>query len=163
MALEDDEHRLFMEVVPGSNLVNFRLDVDAALSKGDPTNGYGVVIRGALGPDGNLDTYYRFELYGDGTYAIFKESLDANGNTVSNKVHDYTTSPAILKNGQVNHISIIAKGSSMTFMVNGQVLSTYVDNNYRSGAVALFVSNLPSPVPAGAQATFSHLAIFPAT
>jgi hypothetical protein len=162
MVLEDDEHRLFMEVVPGNSLVDFRLDVDASLSKGDPTNGYGVFIRGAMGPDGNLDTYYRFELYGDGTYAIFKGSLDTNGNTLSNKVHDYTASSAILKGSQVNHISIIAKGSSMTFMVNGQALYTYVDNNYKSGSVALFVSNLPT-LPAGAQATFSHLAIFPAT
>ncbi len=160
MVLEDDEHRLFMEVVPGNSLVDFRLDVDASLSKGDPTNGYGVFIRGGLGPDGNLDTYYRFELYGDGTYAIFKGS-DTNGNTLSNKVHDYTASSAILKGSQVNHISIIAKGSSMTFMVNGQALYTYIDNNYKSGSVALFVSNLPT-LPAGAQATFSHLAIFPA-
>lgn len=162
MALEDDEHRLFMEVVPGNNLVDFRLDVDASLSKGDPSNGYGVFIRGALGSDGNLNTYYRFELYGDGTYAIFKGSLDASGNPLSNKVHDYTANPAILKGGQINHITIIAKGSSMTFMLNQQALYTYVDNNYKSGAVALFVSNLPT-LAAGAQATFSHLAIFPAT
>ena len=161
MVLEDDEHRLFMEVVPGNSLVDFRLDVDASLSKGDP-NGYGVFIRGGLGPDGNLNTYYRFELYGDGTYAIFKGSPDANGKTLSNQVHDYTTSSAILKGGQVNHISIIAKGSTMKFMVNQQTLYTYVDNNYKSGSVALFVSNLPT-LPAGAQATFSHLAIFPAT
>jgi hypothetical protein len=50
----------------------------------------------------------------------------------------------------------------MKFMVNQQTLYTYVDNNYKSGAVALFVSNLPT-LAAGAQATFSHLAIFPAT
>jgi len=162
MVLEDDEHRLFMEVVPGNSLVDFRLDVDASLSKGDPTNGYGVFIRGALGPDGNLGTYYRFELYGDGTYAIFKGSPDASGKTLSNQVHGYTASSAILKGSQVNHITIIARGSSMTFMVNGQALYTYVDNNYKSGSVALFVSNLLT-LPAGAQATFSQLAIFPAT
>jgi len=162
MVLEDDEHRLFMEVVPGNSLVDFRLDVDASLSKGDPTNGYGVFIRGALGPDGNLGTYYRFELYGDGTYAIFKGSPDASGKTLSNQVHGYTASSAILKGSQVNHITIIARGSSMTFMANGQALYTYVDNNYKSGSVALFVSNLLT-LPAGAQATFSHLAIFPAT
>jgi hypothetical protein len=163
MVLEDDEHKLFMEVVPGNNLVDFRLDVDASLSKGDPSNGYGVFIRGGLGPDGNLNTDYRFELYGDGTYAIFKGSLDpTSGNALNNIVHNYTASSAILKGGQVNHITIIAKGSTMTFMVNQQTLYTYVDNNYKSGAVALFVSNLPT-LAAGAQATFSHLAIFPAT
>src|SRR6266481_2814374 len=99
MVLEDDEQKLFMEAVPGNNLVDFRLDVDASLSKGDSSNGYGVFIRGALGSDGNLNTYYRFELYGDGTYAVFKGSLDASGNRLSSKVHDYTANPAILKGG----------------------------------------------------------------
>jgi hypothetical protein len=162
MVLEDDDNKLFMEVVPGRSLAGFRLDVDARLSKGDPSNGFGVFIRGALDAAGNLNTYYRFELYGDGTYAIFKGSLDATGNTQSTKVRNYTANPAILKKGQVNHITIIAKGSSMMFMVNGQALYTYVDSAYKSGSVALFVSNLQT-LPAGAQATFSHLAIFPAS
>ena len=159
MALEDDENKLFMEVLPAGNFANFRLDVDARLSKGAPSNGYGVFIRGAVGPDGNLNTYYRFELYSDGTYAIYKGSLDATGQTQSAKIHDDTPNSAILKDGQVNHITIIAKGSGMTFIVNGQALDTFSDNSYKDGSVALFVSNLPS-LPAGAQASFTNLAIF---
>ena len=49
----------------------------------------------------------------------------------------------------------------MTFMVNGQMLNKVTDNNYKSGSVALFVSNLPGSPP-DAQATFAHLAIYPA-
>lgn len=160
MVLEDDENKLFMEVVPGSTFADFRLDVDAKLSKGDPNNGYGVFVRGALNQDGNLDTYYRFELYGDGTYAVFKGFLDASGNLQSTRVAGYATDPAILKEGQVNHITILATGSSMTFVVNGKSLVTYSDSSYKSGSVALFVSNLPKLNP-GAQATFSSLAIYP--
>src|SRR5258708_12150066 len=162
MVLQDDDKRLLMEVVPGRGLAVFGVVVGARIREGEPSNGYGVFIRGALDAAGNLSTYYRFELYGDGTYAIFKGSLDATGNTQSTKVRNYTANPAILKKGQVNHITIIAKGSSMMFMVNGQALYTYVDSAYKSGSVALFVSNLQS-LPAGAQATFSHLAIFPAS
>ncbi len=160
MILEDDDNKLLWEILPGKNFTDFRLDVDATLSRGDPNNGYGVYIRGASGQDSDLGTYYRFELYGDGTYAIFKGSLDPTGHTQSNMVQSYTQHNAIVKAGNVNHITIVAKGPTMTLMVNGQTVYTYTDDNYKSGSVALFVSNLPKLTP-GAQATFAHLAIFP--
>lgn len=68
--------------------------------------------------------------------------------------------PAIAKVGQVNHITIVAKGPAMSLIVNGQTVYTYTDGNYKSGSIALFVSNLPK-LPPKAQATFTHLAIFP--
>src|SRR6266571_5019096 len=159
LVLEDDQNKLLWEVVPGQSFTDFRLDVNAKLTRGDPNNGYGVLIR-ASNQGTDLGTYYRFELYGDGTYAIFKGYLDPSGNTQSTKVQGYTTHAAIAKVGQINHITILAKGSAMTMMVNGQKVSTYTDATYKSGLVALFVSNLPK-IPPGAQATFSHLAIFP--
>ena len=162
MALEDDDNKLLWEILPGNSFSDFRLDVNAALSKGDPNNGYGVFIRGASSQASDIGTYYRFEFYGDGSYAIFKGLLDTNGNSQSSKVQGYTANDAIAKVGKVNHITIIAKGASMTLMVNGQTLYTYADDNYKSGSVALFVSNLPS-LPPSAQATFTNLAIFPVT
>jgi hypothetical protein len=161
MILEDDDNKLLWEILPGKNLTDFRLDVDATLSKGDPNNGYGVYIRGASSQDSDLGTYYRFELYGDSTYAIFKGSLDTAGHTQSNMVQSYTQHNAIAKAGNVNHITIVAKGPMMTLIVNGQSVYTFSDDNYRGGSVALFVSNLPKLTP-GAQATFARLAIFPA-
>src|SRR6185312_10857196 len=100
------------------------LVVDAVLSKGDQNNGYGLFIRGASNQNSQLATYYRFSLYGDGTYAIFKGFIGADGNSTSTMLVDYTNSPAIQKSGGLNHIMITAKGSSMTLMVNGQVLKT---------------------------------------
>ncbi len=161
MILEDDDNKLLWEILPGKKLTDFRLDVDATLSRGDPNNGYGVYIRGASSQDSDLGTYYRFELYGDGTYAIFKGSLDTTGHTQSNMVQSYTQHNSIAKAGNVNHITIVAKGPTMTLMVNGQTVYTYTDDNYKSGSIALFVSNLPKLTP-GAQATFAQLAIFPA-
>jgi hypothetical protein len=160
LVLEDDQNKLLWEIVPGKIFTDFRLDVDATLTKGDPNNGYGVLIR-ASNQGTDLGTYYRFELYGDGTYAIFKGYLDATGTTQSTNVHGYMVHPAIAKVGQVNHITIVAKGPAMTLLVNGQAVYTYTDDNYKGGSVALFVSNLPKLTP-GAQATFTHLAIFPA-
>ena len=159
LVLEDDQNKLLWEVVPGQSFTDFRLDVNATLTKGDPNNGYGVLMR-ASNQGTDLGTYYRFELYGDGTYAIFKGYLDASGTTQSIKVQGYVVDPAIARVGQVNHITIVAKGSAMSLMVNEQAVYTYTDDNYKGGSIALFVSNLPKLTP-GAQATFTHLAIFP--
>jgi hypothetical protein len=159
LVLEDDQNKLLWEVLPGKSFADFRLNVNATLTKGDTTNGYGVLIR-ASNQGNDLGTYYRFELYGDGTYAVFKGSLNASGNTQSTQVQGYTSHAAIAKAGQVNHLSIIASGPTMKMLVNGQVVATYTDDTYKSGSVALFVSNLPGLRP-GAQATFSNLAVFP--
>ncbi len=162
MILEDDDNKLLYELLPGSKTFsNFQLAVDSELSKGDQNNGYGIYIRGASNQNSDLATYYRFELYGDGTYAIFKGTVDANGNSNSSKLVDYTLNSAIQKVGGVNHITVIAKGPSMSFMVNGQKLTTVVDNSYTGGSIALFVSNLPAPTPPGAQAIFNHLVVYP--
>jgi hypothetical protein len=160
LVLEDDQNKLFWEIVPGKIFTDFRLDVDATLTKGDSNNGYGVLVRTSSQGNG-LGTYYRFELYGDGTYAIFKGYLDSTGTTQSMKVQGYVANPAIAKVGRVNHMTIVAKGHSMSLIVNGQAVYTYIDDNYKGGSIALFVSNLPA-LPPGAQATFTHLAIFPA-
>ena len=159
LVLEDDQNKLLWEIVPNQNFSNFRLDVNATLTRGDVSNGYGVFIR-ASNQDGDLATYYRFELYGDGTYAIFKGSLDTSGTERSDLVQGYVANSAIAKVGQVNHITIVANGSVMTLIVNGQTVYTYTDDNYKGGSIALFVSNLPKLTP-GAQATFKNLAIYP--
>ena len=161
LVLEDDNNKLLWELVPGGrSFRDFFLTTDVVLSKGTADNGYGIYIRSASNINVDIATYYRFELYGDGTFAIYKGTVDANGTSKSNFLVNYTTSSAILKQGQVNHIAIGAKGSSMTFIVNGQTLKTISDNSYASGSVAMFVSNLPNTTP-GAQATFSNFVIYP--
>lgn len=161
LALEDDSNRLLWELIPGNRTFrDFQLSVDAALSKGDQINGYGIYIRGSLDQDGQLTTYYRLELYGDGTYAVFKGTVDATGKSTPTQIVDYTESPAIQKQGGLNHIKIMANGSVMTLIVNGQTLKTITDSSYTSGSIALFVSNVQN-ARAGAQATFSNLGIYP--
>ena len=162
LVLEDDNNKLLWELVPGGrSFRDFFLTTDAVLSKGTQDNGYGIYIRSTSNQNLDIATYYRFELYGDGTFAIFKGTLDANGTSQSNLLVSYTTSSAILKQGQVNHIAISAKGSTISLIVNGQTLKTISDNSYTSGSVAMFVSNLPNTTP-GAQATFSNFVIYPA-
>jgi hypothetical protein len=162
LTLEDDDNHMLSELVPGNKTFSdFKLLVDATLSKGDDINGYGIFIRGASNQNTELATYYRFELYGDGTYAIFKGTVDASGNSSSQALVNYSSDPAIQPQGGVNHIEIIANGPSLTLIVNGQTLKTVSDSSYTSGSVALFVSNVQNAKP-GAQAKFSNFAIYPA-
>jgi hypothetical protein len=162
MTLEDDNNHLLWEIIPGGrSFSNFYLTVDAVLSKGTEANGYGIYIRGSSNQSLDIATYYRFELYGDGTYAIFKGTVDASGNSNSVTLVDYTQSSAILTQGKVNQISINANGPTLSFYVNGHLIKYVNDNTYASGSIAMFVSNLPNSPP-GAQAQFSHLIIYPA-
>lgn len=161
MVLEDDNNKLLPELLPGKSFTDFRLYVDATLTKGDPNNGYGVMIRETSIQGGNLGSFYCFELYGDGSYAIFKGTLDATGRSKRNTVQTYMVNNAIAKAGNINHITVTAKGPNMTLIINGVRIYTYTDNSYKGGNIALFVSNVPGLTP-GAQATFTHLAVFPA-
>jgi len=161
MALEDDNNRLLWELIPNNqNFGDFYLTVDANLTKGSQANGYGIYIRGTSDQSLDFATYYRFEVYGDGSYAIFKGTVNAAGVSNNQQLVNYTPTTIINKAGKVNHIAISAKGSTMTLYVNGQKLKTIIDDTYASGSVALFVSNLPQS-PAGAATTFSNLVIYP--
>jgi hypothetical protein len=161
LTLECNTNKLLWELVPGSRTYdNFQVAFDATFTKGDQNNGYGVYIRGTANATSDLASYYRFELYGDASYAVFKGTPNAAGTTVDTKLVDYTGSALINKKGKVNHILIIANGPKLTFMVNGQVLKTVTDASYTTGTIALFVSNLPNANP-GAQAQFSKFAIYP--
>ncbi len=161
LSLENDKQSLLWEPLPGTRTyTNFLLIANAMLSKGDQNNGYGFYIRGAANQGNELATYYRFELYGDGSYAIFKGSTGADGKTVDTKLVDFLLNPAIAKRGKLNQMMIIARGSRMSFIVNNHLLQTVTDTSYANGSIALFVSNLPEAKP-GAQAQFSQLAIYP--
>lgn len=161
MALEDDNNKLLWELIPGGKTFSdFYVTVDATLSKGTQSNGYGIYIRGSSNQTIDIATYYRFEIYGDGSFAIFKGTVDSTGVSNSSVLVNYTNASVIQKQGHVNHIAINAKGSTLTFYVNGQVVKIVTDNTYNTGSIALFVSNLPHTT-AGAQATFANLAIYP--
>lgn len=161
LILEDDDNKLFPIMLPGAKkFANFKFIINAMFSKGDRENGYGLCIRGTTDASGYLTAYYRIELYGNSAYAISKVATDANGNTTSTTLVETTAHAAIKPMGQSNQIAVIANGPKITLIVNGQTVQTFSDTSYASGAIALFVSNLPGTHP-GAQAMFSHLAIYP--
>ncbi len=158
LTLEESNHKLLWEPLPGQRSYDdFKLFVDATLTKGDPGNGYGIYIRGGSDANSDLATYYRFAVYGDGGYAIFKGDANSDAPT---KLVDWTPSTAIQKAGKVNHILITANGPTLTLTVNGQELKTVTDTSYTKGSVAFFVSNVTDAKP-GAQVQFSNFGIYP--
>jgi hypothetical protein len=160
LTLEDDDHKLLWEQLPGQrSYSDFTMYVDATLTKGDQSNGYGVYIRGTPNPSSDLATYYRFELYGDGGYAIYKGVIDS-GVSGYTKLVDYTANSAINKAGKTNDLRITAQGSSLSLMVNGHNLQTITDTSYSKGTVAFFVSNT-TDAKAGAVAQFNNFGIYP--
>ena len=163
MVLEADNNKLYQEPFPGGKTYgDFRLDVDAGLTGGDAKNGYGVYVRGASAQNDPLGLFYRFEVYGDGYFYIYKGSLDANGNLqVQSIAQSQQPSNAVNLKGQMNHLTIIAQGPKLTWIINGTTVATITDNSYKSGTMALFVSNVANVQP-GAIATFQNLAVFPA-
>lgn len=162
MVLESDNNKLFQELFPGGKTYgDFRLDLDVGLTSGDPGNGYGVYIRGASTQNSPLGLFYRFEVYGNGYFYIYKGSQKADGTLqVNSLAQSLQPSNAVNPKGKMNHLAIIAKGAKLTFIINGTTVANVNDESYKSGTMALFVSNVAS-VPAGAQATFQNIAIFP--
>ncbi len=161
LVLSSNDNKISEELLPGSKTYNdLRVDADIDLTQGDQANGYGIFIRGALASDGTLGTYYRFEVYGDGTYAIYKGVQSTDGTLSSDALKPKAANSAILYAGQVNHVTVIAKGTQLTLQINNVVVSTLTDTTYKGGTVAIFVSNVPAAKP-GTQATFQNLALFP--
>jgi hypothetical protein len=164
LVLESDTNSLIVpELVPGGKTFgDLRVDVDAELISSDPNNGYGVYIRAASTQKDILGLYYRFEVYGDGSFYIYKGALDAQGvSQATDLKNSLQPSNAIARAGTPNHLTIIAKGQTLTFMVNGTSIANFTDTSYKSGTVALFVSKTKTAT-SNAQAIFQHLAIFPA-
>ncbi len=163
MILESDNNKLYQEPFPGGKTYgDFRLDLDAGLTGGDAKNGYGVYVRGASAQNDPLGLFYRFEVYGDGYFYIYKGSLDANGNLqVQSIAQSQQPSNAVNLKGKMNHLTIIAQGPKLTWLINGTQVASLTDNSYKSGTMALFVSNVANVQP-GAVAAFQNLAIFPA-
>lgn len=159
LTLDVNTNQTLPEIVPGPALANFTLNVDATLSttKGSQENGYGVYIR-ATSSRGYLVRYYRFELYGDGTYAIYKGTERPNDETPL-LARGQQPAAAIHPWGQLNHLTISAQGPHLILQVNGQKLGeTLDDSSYSSGIAALFVAN-PTNTAQGAHVTFAHLRI----
>ena len=109
---------------------DFDLTVDAELIAGDREATYGLLFRMA-GPE----TFYRFELTGDGRYIVESHESDGSWRRL---VDDWQKSDAIMTGpGAINRLRVVASGPAMAFYVNDELLEELQDGRYPAGQLAL--------------------------
>jgi hypothetical protein len=115
------------KVLPNQEFSDFMLTLEATPRDADDHYSYGVAFRE------NLETHtYTFEIGNDGLYAIFL--FDGEWQ----KLKDWSSAKAV-KPGQTNELKVIAKGSTLTFFVNAEELTTIEDDALSEGKVGLVV------------------------
>ena len=113
------------KVLPNQEFSDFVLTLEATPRDTDDHYSYGVAFRE------NVETHtYTFEIGNDGLYAIFL--FDGEWQ----KLKDWSSAKAI-KPGQTNELKVIAKGSTLTFFVNGDELTTIENDTLSAGKVGL--------------------------
>ena len=156
LTLADQNHKILTESLPTSEtFTNFMVTVSLTLNWGSGSDSVGLYVRG----DSYLDHDYRLDLYGNNTYAISKEFLDANGTPQTTFLVKPTATSALRPVGKQNIITVLMNGAHMVLLINSVVVSTANDPDYAAGQIALFVQN--SDVSDGVEASFSRIAVYP--
>ncbi len=133
----------------GRTFGDFALEVDATQRAGPAESSYGILFRIVDGQQ-----FYRFDITGNGLYMIERHNNDG---TWTRLVPDWTPTSAIVQGlNQTNRLRVLAVGSSLTFYVNGILLTTISDATYTSGAIALDAGTFGG---ANMQVSFDNLAI----
>lgn len=157
LTLSATNHKILIESLPGNNMYDdFQLETTFTFQPGDTSDSMGIYLRG----DSNLDHDYRVDIYGNNTFAISKESLDANHNPIVTYLVTPTHTPALKPLGQENTLQVFTKGSTILLMINDQQVSSVTDTDYTHGQIALFVQN--GDTSKGVLSIFGHILIYPA-
>lgn len=156
LLLTDTNHTIMIESLPISQqFEDAAVTTTVAFTSGGRQDSIGFYVRG----DSNLDHDYRIEIFGDDTYAISKEAIDArNGEEITFLVPP-TTTPLLRPLGQANTLTLTMDGSVLTLSINGKFANQVTDTEYTDGQVALFVSN--DPTSNEVAGLFSSISISP--
>lgn len=156
LTLADTNHETLVESLPTSKqFSDFSITTVITLETADANDSAGFYVRG----DSNLDHDYRIEIFGNGTYAISKELLDASHQAETITLVPPTHTTLLKPLGQPNTLTATMNGSQITLLINGQVANSINDTDYTRGQVALFVSN--GDTSEGVTALFSSIMIEP--
>jgi len=136
-----------------------RIDVDAGLTGGDQHK-LRCLIRISTSPTDAVSLYYRFEVMVTAHSLSSRVQWIAMGACVCLPEEFTPTQQCHCSCSLTHHLTIIAKGQTLTFVVNGTTLANFTDGTYSSGYAALFVSQAKGATTP-AQAVFQNLALFP--
>ena len=156
LTLADQNHKTLTESLPTTTTFNdFTVTVMFTLVQASGGDSVGLYLRG----DSYLDHDYRLDLYGNNTYAISKEFLNASGTPQTTFLVKPTATAALRPVGTQNIITMMMKGPHMVLLINSVAVSMASDTDYAAGQIALFVQN--SGASDGVAATFSSIVVYP--
>src|SRR5574341_884436 len=112
-----------------------------------------VVLSGAFCRKVNDDNFYLFALTGDGYYSIVK-FVDSEWKALV----DWKLSGAIHTGKATNNIRVICLKDSLQLIVNGRVLNTVKDNEFKTGTVGVAAGTFSAAKP-NALVTFDDLIV----
>ena len=145
LLLSDSTHTPLIETLPtGTNFGDFTLTTSFTFLKGDEHDSVGFYLRS----DTYLNHDYRINIYGNTTYAIYKDSLINNNDQTNNNSDQVSTilagptqNAALLPVGQPNTLTITMNGADLSLTINGKAAATVIDSDYQHGQIVLFVDN----------------------
>ncbi len=154
LLLSNTNHDVLIESLPTDRAFSdFVLTVVFTVVKLDWNNSIGVYVRG----DSNLDHDYRVDIYGNDTYSISKEYLDAQKDQQSMYLAGPDATNYLNPTGQQNVLTVTMNGSAMMLRINGWEVVSLNDADYTQGQIALFVQG--SPAAKQATALFDSVAV----
>src|SRR5256884_2174041 len=157
LTLADSNHTILTESLPtNTSFDDFMVSVTFTILQANQDDSIGLYLRG----DSNLDHDYRIDIYGNNTYAISKELLNANKTPIVNTLVNPSSTSALHPTGQQNTLTVMMKGPLLVLLINTRIISSVTDTDYTAGQIALFVQN--SPTSSGVEASFRSVAVYPA-
>lgn len=166
----------FYALLESRKFRDFDLRVTTRQIAGDDDNAYGVVFR-----QRDADTYYVFEISGDGYYRLTKVD-----NNIATNITKWIKSPVIHQGIASNEVRIVGKGDTFIFYVNQELMplctkgdkaeptyneytgectsneweDSFVDGAFKQGRVGLSLGNtLTSDVTQALVVAFDNLVI----
>ncbi len=154
LLLSDTNHQILIESLPtGIHFDNFVLTTTFTLMQASANDSVGLYVRG----DVNLDHDYRIDIFGNKSYGISKETLDAQRNPHVIVLVPPTHTLLLKPLGQSNTLKVTMNGLMLVVEINGKLAASISDADYTRGQIALFVSN--SATSPGVTALLSSVTV----
>lgn len=120
-------------VATNTNFTDFTFQVEATIKKGNTGAAAGLIFRA----DSANNKFYRLYADKEGNYGILV-AVDTTGTNVRALK---TGSSSLITTGldQTNTLGVVARGDSISFYVNSQLVTTVTDSTYTHGQIGLSV------------------------
>ncbi len=117
-------------VANATNFSNFAFQVEMTIISGPS----GAII---FRCDTAHQHFYAFDINTDGSYFLYKVTIDSNSLAHSSTLISGSTSAINAGNNQSNLITVVARGNSFYLYVNKQYIDSTSDDTYMSGAIGV--------------------------